>query len=100
MNRARLWTMIRKEFVQMRRDKATLRLVLVVPVLQLVIFGYAIHTDVRNLPTTVFDQSRTQESRSWCSGWSRRATSWSRSRHGTTPMPCAGSTAAPLERPW
>ena len=63
MNRARLWAMIRKEFVQMRRDKATLRLVLIVPVLQLVAFGYAIHTDVRNLPTTVFDQSRTQESR-------------------------------------
>ena len=65
MNRERLWSMIRKEFVQMRRDKATLRLVLVVPVLQLVIFGYAIHTDVRNLPTTVFDQSHSQESRAF-----------------------------------
>lgn len=63
MNRQRLWSMIRKEFLQMRRDKATLRLVLVVPVIQLMIFGYAIHTDVRNLPTTVFDQSRSQESR-------------------------------------
>ncbi len=63
MNRARLSAMIRKEFVQMRRDRATLRLVLVVPILQVLIFGYAIRTDVRFLPTATFDQSRTQESR-------------------------------------
>lgn len=63
MNRRRLFSMIKKEFVQMRRDPATLRLVLVVPVMQLLVFGYAIRTDVRNLPTVAFDQSRTQESR-------------------------------------
>lgn len=63
MNRARLGSMIRKEFVQMRRDPGTLRIVLAVPVLQLLLFGYAIRTDVRNLPTVVFDQSQTQESR-------------------------------------
>lgn len=65
MNHARLRSMIRKEFVQMRRDPAMLRLVLIVPVLQLLTFGYAIRTDVRNLPTTVFDQSRTQQSRAF-----------------------------------
>ena len=65
MNLSRLRSMIRKEFVQMRRDPATLRLVLVVPIIQLLTFGYAIRTDVRNLPTTVFDQSRTQESRAF-----------------------------------
>lgn len=63
MNRARLAAMIRKEFVQMRRDPATLRLMLAVPVMQLLIFGFAIRTDVRNLPTTVVDQSRTAQSR-------------------------------------
>jgi ABC-2 type transport system permease protein len=63
MNRARLATMVRKEFVQMRRDPATLRLLLLVPVMQMLIFGYAIRTDVRNLPTVAFDQSRSQESR-------------------------------------
>lgn len=63
MNRARLAAMIRKEFVQMRRDPATLRLMLAVPVMQLLIFGFAIRTDVRNLPTTVLDQSRTAQSR-------------------------------------
>jgi len=65
MNLERLWAMIRKEFVQMRRDSATLRLMLAVPVMQLFIFGFAIRTDVRHLPTIVFDQSRTQESRAF-----------------------------------
>ncbi len=63
MNPERLGAMVRKEFVQMRRDPATLRLMLAVPVMQLLIFGYAIRTDVRHLPTVVFDQSRTRQSR-------------------------------------
>jgi ABC-2 type transport system permease protein len=65
MNLERLGAMARKEFVQMRRDPTTLRLMLAVPVMQLLIFGFAVRTDVRNLPTVVFDQSRTQESRSF-----------------------------------
>jgi ABC-2 type transport system permease protein len=63
MNAERLRAMVTKEFVQMRRDPATLRLMLVVPVMQLLIFGYAIRTDVRHLPMVVFDQSHTQQSR-------------------------------------
>ncbi len=63
MNLERLGAMVKKEFVQMRRDPATLRLMLAVPVMQLLIFGFAIRTDVRHLPTVVFDQSRTQQSR-------------------------------------
>jgi len=63
MNLERLRSMIVKEFVQMRRDPGTLRLVLAVPVMQLLIFGFAIRTDVRHLPTVVFDQSRTMQSR-------------------------------------
>ena len=65
MNHERLRAMVKKEFVQMRRDPATLRLMLAVPVMQLFIFGFAIRTDVRHLPTVVFDQSRTQESRAF-----------------------------------
>ena len=63
MNRRRLRALVRKEFTQMRRDRATLRLMLLIPVMQLLIFGYAIRMDVRNLPTAVYDASRTQESR-------------------------------------
>jgi len=65
VNFERLGAMVRKEFVQMRRDPTTVRLMLAVPVMQLLIFGFAVRTDVRNLPTVIFDQSRTQESRSF-----------------------------------
>ena len=63
MNPGRLKAIIWKEFIQMRRDRATLGLLLGVPIMQLTLFGYAIRQDVRNLPTVVFDASRTQESR-------------------------------------
>jgi ABC-2 type transport system permease protein len=63
MNARRLRAIAIKEFTQMRRDKATLRLMLFIPVMQLLIFGYAIRMDVRNLPLAVYDASRTQESR-------------------------------------
>jgi ABC-2 type transport system permease protein len=53
---------IRKEAIQMLRDKATLRFILMIPVFQLVLFGL-IDTNVRHVPTVVFDQSRSQASR-------------------------------------
>ena len=59
----RFWPMFRKEFVQMRRDRLTLGLMTGVPVLQLLMFGFAIQTDVRHIPTVVLDESRTPESR-------------------------------------
>ncbi len=57
------WPMLRKEFVQMRRDRLTLGLMVGVPAIQLMLFGFAIQTDVRNLPTVVLDESRSSESR-------------------------------------
>jgi ABC-2 type transport system permease protein len=57
------WPMLRKEFVQMRRDRLTLALMVGVPAIQLLLFGFAIQTEVRNLPTLVLDESRTSESR-------------------------------------
>lgn len=57
------WAMLRKEFVQMRRDKFTLGMMLGIPAIQLAMFGYAIQTEVRHLPTVVLDESRSQESR-------------------------------------
>ncbi len=47
----------------MRRDRATLGMMLGIPVIQLLVFGYAIRMDVRHLPMAVYDESRTQESR-------------------------------------
>src|SRR5256885_5921223 len=59
----RFWPMSRKEFIQMRRDRLTFGMWIGIPVIQLLVFGYAIQTDVRNLPTVVLDESRTPESR-------------------------------------
>jgi len=59
----RFWPMFRKEFIQMRRDRLTLSIMVSIPVVQLLMFGYAIQTDVRHIPTVVLDQSRTPESR-------------------------------------
>jgi len=54
--------LLRKEAIQMRRDQGTLRFAIILPVFQLVLFG-TIDTNVRRVPTMVFDQSRTQASR-------------------------------------
>jgi ABC-2 type transport system permease protein len=55
--------MFRKEFIQMRRDRLTLGIMVGVPVIQLLLFGFAIQTDVRHIPTVVLDESRTPSSR-------------------------------------
>jgi len=64
MIRERLRSIFWKEFIQMRRDRATLGMMLGIPVIQLTLFGYAVNMDVRHLPATVLDYSHTQESRS------------------------------------
>jgi ABC-2 type transport system permease protein len=58
-----LWPMVRKEFIQMRRDRMTLAMLLVLPAMQLLLFGFAVRTEVRHLPTVVLDESRSRESR-------------------------------------
>ncbi len=58
-----VWPMLWKEFLQLRRDRLTFAMMTGLPAIQLLLFGYAIQTDVRRLPTVVLDQSRTSESR-------------------------------------
>jgi ABC-2 type transport system permease protein len=55
--------MLWKEFLQLRRDRLTFAMMTGLPAMQLLLFGYAIQTDVRRLPTVVLDESRTSESR-------------------------------------
>lgn len=57
------WPMVRKEFIQLRRDRLTLAMLIGIPSIQLALFGYAIQTEVRHLPTVVVDDARSQESR-------------------------------------
>lgn len=59
----RLISLIRKEFIQIIRDPRTLMLVMVMPVMQLFLMGYAATNDVRNVPLAVFDQDRGPEAR-------------------------------------
>jgi len=47
----RLYALLRKEWIQVRRDPMTLRLIIALPVMQLFLFGYAINTNPHNLPT-------------------------------------------------
>jgi ABC-2 type transport system permease protein len=52
-----------KELLQLRRDRLTLAMMVMIPVIQLVLFGYAVDTDVRHAPTVVYDQDRSAASR-------------------------------------
>ena len=63
MNWERMHALIVQEFIQLMRDRITLAMVVFMPLAQLLIFGFAINTDIKHLPTVIFDQSRTQESR-------------------------------------
>ena len=59
----RLQSIIRKEFIQIIRDPRTLMLVILIPIMQLLMMGYAATTDVRNVPLAIFDQDRGMEAR-------------------------------------
>jgi ABC-2 type transport system permease protein len=59
----RIYHLLLKEFLQLRRDKSARIRLLVPPVIQMLLFGYAATFEVFNVPTIVLDQDRTQESR-------------------------------------
>ena len=49
----RWWSMVLKEFLQLRRDRVTFAMIIGVPIMQLILFGYAINTDPKRMPTAV-----------------------------------------------
>jgi ABC-2 type transport system permease protein len=53
----------RKEFMHISRDRGALAFALGVPIVQLIFFGFAIDTNIRGIPTALYDQERTQQSR-------------------------------------
>ena len=53
ISRARLAAVLAKEFVQMRRDRVTFGMMIGIPIMQLLLFGYAINTDPEHLPTLI-----------------------------------------------
>lgn len=60
---SRILAVLVKEYLQISRDRMTLAIVFMIPLVQLLLFGYAIQTEVRHLPTVVFDQSNSRETR-------------------------------------
>jgi ABC-type multidrug transport system, permease component len=65
----RLRALLIKEFIQMGRDRLTLAIMGLLPVIQLLIFGFAINTEVKHLPTVLYDQSVSAESRELVRGF-------------------------------
>jgi ABC-2 type transport system permease protein len=63
VERHRILTLVKKEFIQIRRDRRLLPILLILPVLQLIILGYAVSSDIKRLRTAVCDLDRTPESR-------------------------------------
>jgi ABC-2 type transport system permease protein len=63
MSLSRLLAITKKEVRQLRRDRLTFGMIVGIPVIQMLLFGYAINTDVRNLRTAVADQANTHLSR-------------------------------------
>ena len=60
----RFRALLKKEITHMRRDPRTVVTILIMPILQLVLLGYATNTEVKNVPTAVYDQSNSAASRS------------------------------------
>ena len=65
----RLQAIIAKEFIQMRRDRLTLAMMLLLPLIQLAVFGFAINTDVKHVPMAVLDRSNSAQSRGLVQGF-------------------------------
>ncbi|MBE0409851.1 MAG: ABC transporter permease [Anaerolineales bacterium] len=60
---SRVWTIVRKEVIHILRDPRTLGLVIILPVMMLVLLGYAVSADVEDIPMAVADLSKTDASR-------------------------------------
>ena len=56
---SRLFAVMGKELRQLRRDRLTFAMIVGIPVMQILLFGYAINTDVRNLKSAIADQANT-----------------------------------------
>ena len=64
----RLIAIIKKEFIQLKRDRGTLGMIIMLPIIQLLLFGYAINTDPKNLPTAIISEDNTFLTRSIVAG--------------------------------
>ncbi|MBS0365520.1 MAG: ABC transporter permease [Proteobacteria bacterium] len=61
----RWWGIVRKEFLQLRRDRLTFAMIVGIPLIQMALFGYAINTDPKHLPTALITADRSEFTRSF-----------------------------------
>jgi ABC-2 type transport system permease protein len=61
---SRTWAVLVKEFIQLKRDRVSFAMIIMVPLIQLLLFGYAINTNPRHLPTAVLLQENSDLGRS------------------------------------
>lgn len=80
------WSIARKELLHIRRDPTTLVFALMIPLLQMTLFGFAVDYDVRHVRTVVVDMDRTRESRDYIAGL-----------HNTQYLDVIGMSATPAE---
>ena len=66
--RSRIWPVMRKEFLHIWRDRRTLIMILLQPVIMLLLFGYALSSDVKHTPLAVWDQDGSPASRAMPAG--------------------------------
>ena len=62
---ARFWGIVLKEFLQLHRERITFAMVLGIPIVQLLLFGYAINTDPKHLPTAIIAADNSEFTRSY-----------------------------------
>src|ERR1044072_1264059 len=60
----RTWAVLIKEFIQLKRDRVSFAMIIMIPLIQLLLFGYAINTTPRDLPTAVLLQENSDVGRS------------------------------------
>ncbi len=70
---ARWWSIVLKEFLQLKRDRITFAMIVGLPIMQLLLFGYAINTDPKHLPTAVVVGEDSVFSRSFIAGMKNSA---------------------------
>ncbi len=63
MNRLRIRELVRKEFIQLFRDKRNRPILIITPIIQLLVFGYVVNYDIRDIRVALLDQAQTVESR-------------------------------------
>ena len=64
----RLWAIVTKEFIQIKRDRATFAMIVGIPLMQVILFGYAINSDPKHLPTAVLTADYSNFTRSFIQG--------------------------------